>query len=51
MMSWAEGGDEAMATVVGGESVDVVKTRYRCKSENIYYIIKCQLPDRDRTAL
>eukprot|EP01052_Picozoa_sp_SAG31_P082159 SAG31_NODE_42162_length_272_cov_8.104046_1_plen_26_part_10 len=26
MMSWAEGGGEAMATVVGGESVDVVKT-------------------------
>eukprot|EP01052_Picozoa_sp_SAG31_P078593 SAG31_NODE_38126_length_298_cov_2.015075_1_plen_22_part_10 len=22
MMSWAEGGGEAMATVVGGESVD-----------------------------
>eukprot|EP01052_Picozoa_sp_SAG31_P036098 SAG31_NODE_4454_length_3218_cov_2.758576_1_plen_48_part_10 len=27
MMLWAEGGGEAMATVVGGESVDVVKTR------------------------
>eukprot|EP01052_Picozoa_sp_SAG31_P006609 SAG31_NODE_305_length_18002_cov_7.242808_9_plen_38_part_00 len=27
VMLWAEGGGEAMTTVVGGESVDVVKTR------------------------
>eukprot|EP01052_Picozoa_sp_SAG31_P015479 SAG31_NODE_996_length_10492_cov_4.648802_3_plen_41_part_00 len=40
-----------MATVVGGESVDVVKTRDVDVSLRIYYIIKRRLPDRDRTAL
>eukprot|EP01052_Picozoa_sp_SAG31_P021560 SAG31_NODE_1674_length_7560_cov_2.804852_2_plen_155_part_00 len=40
VMLWAEGGGETMTTMVGGESVDVVKTRdvaRRYKSENILY--------------
>eukprot|EP01052_Picozoa_sp_SAG31_P001984 SAG31_NODE_67_length_28318_cov_6.493674_2_plen_52_part_00 len=51
MMLWAEGGGEAMTTMVGGESVDDVKTRHVDVSLRIYYIINRRLPDRDRTAL